>query len=807
MLSPLSQVSADVRFAARIALRRKWVSLAILLTIAFGIAGTTAIYAVIDRILLRELPVVEPERVVWLRTTDSKIGRVARGANPGDAFDWRERASVFEAFGWYNDNEATVRASETGEPERLRVAMVSPDFGRAIGIRPVLGAYFSEADYAGGSNSVIVSNAYWRRQLGADPNAVGRTILQNNVPRTVIGVLAPASDLLPEAGYEIWRPLPDNPQQRAQSRTATYIIVAARLRPGIPLERAQRDMDVIARQLSAEHPQTNASRGVKVEPLQDGVIGSARPMFMLLGGAVATLLLIACASVANLLVAQSEDRKREMAVRIALGGSPSRLVGQLTTESMLLCAVGGALGILLAPAALRAFVVLYPGVLPRAAEVAIDWRVVSASLLAIVLVGLLASTPLVRQALRADAARGLGAGGRVAGSRRQRRFANGLVVAQLALSVVLLFGGWLLMATYRSITRVDLGFDAEHILTFDVTPSRARYPSFEQLDAFYATLEQRLSQEPGVRAVGTSNLIPFTSRDLSDYFAREGHDDQLPDMPLATTQVVSDSLISAMGLPLLRGRLLAAADRDSSPPVVVVNATFASKYYPGTEVLGKRISMRGRSWEIVGVVGDKRHRALREQPSPEMFLSRRQLPRESGGWVVVRTGGDPGVLIPAVRAAVRAVDPTIAVAHVATMAERRGEAVAAERFRAVVVGTFAVVALVLATLGLYGVVADGVSRRTREIGIRMALGQSGEDVRRRVLAGAGAMAAIGVAVGAAGSIAAKRGLAQFIVGGESGAMGVLAAVGGVLTFIALLAAYLPARRASKVDPMVALRSD
>lgn len=803
----LPQITTDVRFAVRIALRRRWVSLAILLTVAFGIAGTTAMFAVIDRILLRELPVVDPSRVVWLRTTDSKIGRVARGANPGDAFDWHARASVFEAFGWYNEGEATVRTTETADPDRIRLAFVSPDFARAVGIRPVLGAVFSTDDYAGASNSVIVSHGFWRRRLGGDANAVGRTILVNNVPRTISGVLAPASDLLPEAGYEIWRPMLDNVQQRMQARTATYVVVAARLAAGITVERAQRDMDVIARQLSVEHPLTNATRGVKVEALQDGVVGTARPMFVLLGGAVATLLLIACASVANLLVAQSEDRKREMAVRIALGGSPSRLVRQLVTESLLLCVVGGALGIALAPAVLGSFVALYPGVLPRAAEVTIDWRVIAVSLLSIIAVGFAASTPLVRQAIKADAARGLGAGGRIAGSRRQRRFANALVVAQLALSVVLLFGGWLLVATYKTIARQDLGFDAEHIVTFDVTPSRARYPSLQQIDAFYSDLDEQLSKQPGVRAVGSSNLIPFTSRFMSDYYERDGYGDVRPNLPLAVTQVVSDNFVAAMGLPLLRGRMLSAVDQDSSPPVVVVNAALASAHFPGEDAIGKRITMRGRSWEIVGIVGDKRHRTLKEAPMPELFFSRRQLPREMGGWIVVRTAGDPTAVIPSVRAAVRAADPTIAVAHVATMAERRADAVAAERFRATVVAVFASVALLLAALGLYGVVADGVSRRTREIGIRMALGQAAAEVRRSVLSSAGAMAVTGLALGAAGSLIARRGLSQFLGGVESNPLAVLAVVGAVLTAVALVAAYLPARRASRVDPMVALRSD
>lgn len=799
------RAATDLRYAARIAIRRKWVSAAIVLSVAFGIAGTTAIAAVIQRVLLRSLPIVDPERVVWLRTANNRLGRVAHGANPGDAFDWRTRGTMFSAVGWYNDAEATVRTAETSDPERLRMALVSPDFARALGIGPAMGQLFSASDFAGGSNAVVISHRFWVSRLASDPNAIGRTIFLNNVPRTVIGVLASGADHLPEPDFDLWRPLVDDVQQRTQARTAMYLIVVGRLAPGVSLVRAQAGMDAIARQLAAEYPLTNASRGVKVEPIKDGVVGPARPMFFLLGGAVATLLLIACASVANLLVAQSEDRGRELAVRTALGGSPLRLVRQLVTESLMLCAIGGALGVAVAPAALRGFTRLYPGTLPRAAEIGIDWPVLGATVVAIGIVALLASIPLVRQALRTDAARGLGAGGRVAGSRRQRRLANGLVVVQLALSIVLLFGGWLLLATYRSIASVDVGFDAEHLLTFDVTPSRARYPSAQQIDAFYQGLEDRLGQLAGVRAVGVSNLIPFARGNLSELYSRDGHGDAMPNLPQATMQVVSDNFVDALGLPLLRGRVASRNDREDTPPVVVVNAALAASHFPGEDVIGKRVTLRGRSWEIVGVVGDKRHATVKQPPIPEMFVSRRQLPRELGGWVTVRTAGDPAALVRAVRAAVRATDPTIAVAHVATMSERRAESTAAERFRGVVVAVFAMLAMGLATLGLYGVMADGVSRRTREIGIRMALGESGERVRRSVLMGAAALCLTGIVVGAGGAVAAERLLRSFVAPGVGSARIVFGAVSAALVAVALTAAYVPARRASRVDPMVALR--
>jgi predicted permease len=801
----LAQLATDLRYAARIALRRKWVSLAVVLSIGLGIAGTTAIVAVIDRILLRELPVDAPNRVVWLRTTDSRRGRTTRGANPGDAFDWRARSTAFSAVGWYNEGETTIRLSENDDPARLRFALVSLDFARALGVRAALGQLFAPNDYAGGSNSVVVTHRFWRQRLASDPNAIGRTVFLNNVPRTIVGVLAPGGDLLPESDFELWRPLQDDVQQRTQSRTATYFVVVARLADGVPLQRAQEAMNVVSRQLALEYPATNATRSATLEPLKDGVVGPAQPMFLLLGGAVATLLTIACASVANLLVSQSEDRSREVAVRIALGGSPRRLVEQLVTESMMLCVVGGALGVLIAPATLAGFAALYPGALPRASELGIDWRVLIASTLAIVLAGLVASIPLVRQALRAEAARGLGVGGRLAGSRRQRRVANALVVAQMAMSIVLLFGGWLLLATYRTISQTSVGFDAEHLLTFDVSPSRARYPSARQVDAFYSSVEQRLRQLPGVRAVGVSNLIPFAPGNLTELYKREGYDDELPNQPGAKLQVASDDFVRAIGLPLLRGRMITEADGDSTPSVVVVNSALAATHFPGTDVLGKRVTMRGRTWEIVGVVGDKRHTTLRDAPMPEMFVSRRQLPRELGGWVVVRTTGDPASVMGAVRAAVREADPTIAVAHVATMADRRAESAAAERFRAIVVAVFAGVALMLAALGLYGVVADGVSRRTREIGIRTALGESSEQVQRGVLVGAVVLCLTGVVAGVVGSIFAAAGLQPFLLAQTSFDGAALAAVSGVLCVVTIIAAYLPARRASRVDPMVALR--
>jgi putative ABC transport system permease protein len=800
-----ARVATDVRFAARIALRRKWVSLAVVLSIAFGISGTTAIAAVIDRILLRTLPIPHAERVVWLRTHDAQLGRTAFGANPGDAFDWRERAKVFSAVGWYNEAETTARTSDTDDPARLRMALVSPDFARALGVRPLLGRLFTEDDYAGGSNSVVVTHRFWRGRLAADPGAVGRTIFLNNVPRTIVAVLPPAGDLLPEPDFDIWRPLLDNVQQRTQARTATYLVVIARLADGVTLARAQSAMAVIARQLAAEYPLTNAARSVKVEPLSDGVVGPARPMFLLLGGAVATILLIACASVANVLVAQSEDRGREIAIRTALGGTAGRLIRQLVTETMLLCTIGGTLGVALAPAALRGFVALYPGTLPRASELGIDWRVLTVSALAIVMAGLLASGPLVRQALRSQVSRGLGAGGRVAGSRSQRRFANGLVVAQLALSIVLLFGGSLLLSTYRSVARVDVGFDASHLLTFDVTPSRARYPSDQHIDAFYQTLEERLRDLGGVRAVGVSNLIPFAAGNLTELYSRDGRNDVMPNLPQATMQVVSDDFVSAMGLPLVRGRDIESMDRMDSPPVVVVNAALAAAHFPGEDAIGKHVTLRGRSWEIVGIVGDKRHSTLRQAPVPEMFVSRRQLPRELGGWVTVRTVGDPASIAAAVRRAVRATDPTIAVAHVATMAERRSASAAGERFRAVVVTVFAVLAVALATLGLYGVVADGVSRRTREIGIRMALGESTERVQRGVLWTAATLCLTGVVIGAGAALPVAVALRRFLLPTTPNDGLVLGAISALLCAVTLVAAYLPARRASRVDPAVALR--
>ena len=465
----LGQLSTDVRYATRIALRRKWVSAAILVSVAFGIGGATAIFAVIDRVLLRPLPVPSPEQVVWVRMTDSKFaGRVSRGVNPGDERDVRTRATSFSRMAAYNWGEATVQPGEDSPAERVRMALVADGMMEVFGARPILGQTFSAEDYAAPSNNVLVTHRYWRRALASDSSVIGRTILVNNVGRTVIGVLPPVADLLPEADFEIWRPWRDNPQQLAQARTASFLIALARVKPSVPLARAQVEIDAIARAIAAEHPQTNATRGFLLQPLTDGVVGQARPMFLLLGGATLMVLLIACASVGNLLVAQSEERARELAVRAALGGSGGRLVRQLLTESLLLCAIGGALGMLLAPVLLRGFALLYPGGVPRAAELGVDLRVLLASTGAIMLVGVLAALPLIRQSVRLELARDLRNGGRTAGSVRQRRFASALVVGQLALSVALLFGGALLLSTYRRLAAVSIGFEC--VSPADVQP-------------------------------------------------------------------------------------------------------------------------------------------------------------------------------------------------------------------------------------------------------------------------------------------------------------------------------------------------
>ena len=793
----------NVRLALRSAWHRRTVSVAVIVAVALGIGATTAVVSVADALLLRPLPYPDPDRLVQLNgSTDD--GTLTGMANPYDVVDWKAASRSFEAIAPYTTYETTVVLDDG--PVRVRVDQVGEGMDRVLGIHAAQGRLFDGEDYAPGARSVVLGHRFWADRLGADPSIVGRSISLGGTAFTVVGVL-PASALPLPGPAGLWLPLTLPTDEGGDRRAGVWLRVSGRLKPGVSVGRAGAEMEAVAARLRQDHPTTNKGRHVDVVSMRDEVVGAARPMVRLLAVAVGLVLLIACANIGNLLLAVAQDRRRELAIRAALGSGMARIAHMILAESALLALTGGALGILLAPAAIRALVALYPGGLPRAAEVGVNGTVLVVALAATAAATFAAGLPPLMEARRLDLQKTLRAGERGLGSRHERRTRTLLVTAQVALSVALLVAGGLLLRTFDALLRVDPGFDVDGVLTFNVALSSTRYPDIAQEGAFNEALVERIDALPGVLHAGTSGLLPLAPGDYLDGFHREGYVDEMPDIPIARVQPVSAGYVETLGLRLIEGRALEMRDRADAPLVVLVNEALQRKYYPGG-ALGKRMRLQGEWREIVGVVADKHHRGLREEPAPDLYVPRGQIsnPR-SLAWVVVRTSGDPMTLVAPIRSLLAEMDPMIALEDPALLADRLSAAVAPERFRAVLVGTLALLAFALAVLGIYGLVAYTVARASREIGIHIALGRTPRGVVRGTVGRALALAGGGVATGLVLALVGGRFLAAFVP--EVGTHDPLTLVVVPLAFLAVsaLAALGPARRAGRVDPAVTLRGD
>lgn len=796
-------VTDTLRLAARSVWSRRGVSAAVVVAVALGVGVTTAVVSVADAVLFRPLPYPEPDRLVQVVGTSDLNALLAGSANPYDVVDWK-RAETFEAMAPYSGFSATL-VFDRG-PVRVAAARVGEGMDRVLGVRPALGRLFTEDDFAPGARSVVLAHSLWTERFGADPAIVGRSLDLSGTPFTVVGVLPP-TDLAVPTGAGLWLPLALPAGEGGERRAGVWLAVMGRLRPGVEPEQADAELKSIATRLRQEHPATNAGRHVHVEPLRERIVGDAKPVVRLLSAAVALVLLIACANIGNLLLAVAQDRRRELAVRSALGSGLAGLGGLLLAESALLALVGSLLGVLLAPLGVEALLALYPGGLPRADEVAVNGTVLAVAAAATAVATLAAGLPPLLEARRLDLQKTLRAGPRGHSTRRDRRVRGGLVVAQVALSVALLVAGGLLLRTFRSLVRVDPGFVTEHVLTFNVSLPSVRYPEVEQETAFDEALLDRLRALPGVVEAGTATLLPLAGGDFLDGFQREGRDDEMPDLPAARLQIVTAGYLETLGIPLRRGRTVEPEDRSGAPSVVVVSEALERQYFPGG-ALGERIFLQGDWREVVGVVGDKRHGGLREEPVPDVYVPRGQIagPRWSA-WVAVRTEGDPLALVPAVRSVVRELEPTVPVVDPEPLSARLAGAVAPERFRAVIVGALALLAVVLAVLGLYGLVAFVVAREARETGIRLALGDAPTRVLVRTVGRAVALAGLGVGVGLAVALASGRFLAAFVP--EIGTRDplTLTVVPALFLAVAALAALGPAMRAGRFDPARILREE
>lgn len=780
--------------------------------LALGIGANTAIFSVVNAVLLRPLPYQDPERLVMVWENFRALGRPTNLVSPANFLDWQAQNGVFEQMAAIQS--LSLNLTGQGEPEELQAQMVSGNYFAVLGVQPALGRAFSlEEDQPAGPLVVVLSHRLWQRRFGADRGVIGRSVTLSGAPVTVIGVMGADSLVLPALGQapEAWQPIRLDPARDYRADAGRYLAAIARLRPGVSRPQAEADMDAIARRLARQHRDFNKGWGATVVPLQQQYVGEARPALLVLLGAVGLVLLIACANVANLLLARATLRRREMAVRAALGAGRWRLIRQLLLESVSLAALGGALGLLLGWWGARLLVALAPKAIPLLDQVRLDGPVLAftmgISLLTGVIFGLapsLAASPAnLREELQEGSARA-GAGG---GSQLLRR---ALVVLEVALSVILLVGAGLLIRSFLRLQSVDPGFRAANLLTFRLLLPRRQYREPRQWASFFREAVERIGALPGVQSAGAINFLPFSGMVSGAYFVVEGRPAPEPaDRPTAAVTVVTPGYFRTMAVPLLRGRVFTPRDTAESRGVLVINQTMAHLFFPAEDAVGKRLAVQMGNrvpGEIVGVVGDVKHHGFDSPVRPMIFYPFTQLPYQYMV-VVVRAASDPRGLAGPVVGAIRSMDPNQAVAQVRPMEEVLSDSVSRARFIMLLLAIFAAVALALAVVGIYGVVSYLVTQRTREIGIRMALGATPRDVLRMVVGHGAILAVAGVAIGLAGSWASTRLMSRLLFGVSAYDPAICGGTAALLTAVSVVAAWIPARRAARVDPMVALRHE
>jgi len=799
----MSTFIEDLQYALRLSLRHRLVTGAVVATMALGIAVTTSVYSIVQAVLLSPLPFEDSGRVVRLGMTLRDGRAVTMNALP-DIEDYRRYSRAVSDVSAVQLSGTTITSGDT--PEHHMVAYVDHGYDEVFRLQPALGRFFEPDEYTFGAPRVtLVSDAVWRSRFGADPSIVGRTISLDHQAVTVVGVLPPLTYTYPFPGLGFIGPLRPNPQSFHFNRGALWLRAVARMRPGVTVAQAEQDLGSIAAGIAERFPDSNAGLKVRLADLRAVETEDARVMLVLLSVAVATVLLIACVNIANLLLGQSNTRAREFAVRAAMGGRKGRLRRQVLTESLTLSAAGGLLGIALGPFLVRAIIALYPGRLARLEEIAFDWRVALAGLTVTAIAGLLAGVPTARRASGVNLVRDLRQGAR--GATGERGLAGRVLIAsQVALSIALLFASVLLVQTFRTLAGTDAGFDTSNVMTFQVVAPAARYVGSEDITRFYDRVDQSVRALPGVSEVATSTDMPYTGNRSSDVFVMQERGDLGHDNPQVRVSTVSAGFWRLLGTPITSGRAFTRDDHATAPRVVVVNEALAERYYPGQDPVGRRVTFNREEWQIVGVAGSMRMTSMAAPAEPQLYLPVDQNIR-SARYVLVRGTRDVAPLLGDIRRAVRDVDPTIAMTEVATLEERTSRETAPERFRAALLSSLGLIALVLSSLGIYGVLADSVTRRTREIGIRIALGEGQTAVKRRIVGSAFQTVVVGAVAGVGLAIAAGQGLTRFLVGVDPWNVPALLAAVTVLSAVALAAAYVPARRASRVDPLDALRLD
>jgi len=812
----MSALSHDLRYALRTFLKSPGSTAVALAILSLGIGANAAIFSVTSAVLFRSLPYKSPQDLVFIWENKLSKNMRQQALSPADYQEFRTQNQAFEQMGAIRSQSSVLTGGEV--PERIETAAVSPSVFELLGMEPALGrAFASDEDQPGKNHVVILSSGLWRRRFGRDPNILAQTLSLDGGSFTIVGV-APPQFRLPASQSELWIPYAPDPKDfLPENRAHHFLNVLARLKPGISRTRAQSETRIVAQGLANEYPDTNAGFSVDLVPLREQLIGDIRPTLWMLMAAVVAVLLIACVNVAHLLLARAGAREKEIAVRTALGANPARLLRQLLTESVLLAVIAGFFGLLIAYWGTWILAKEAPAGLGQSGEATLDWRVLAFTLGVSILTGVAFGLVPALSSARSNLNLVLRSGGRGGtGGRARSRVRDVLMVCEVACSAALLMGAGLLIRSLVRLQEVNPGFRPDHVLTMQLSLPPARYSGLK-VGQFYDQLLHRIEGLPGVQTAGVCRVLPLTGNDASLNFQIEGQPAlSSADQPRAKFRTASGGYFSALGIPLLRGRFFDNRDNQQTPKVVIINEMAARRYWPGENPIGKRVlsGFDDNQWStIIGVVGDVKYAGLDAEASPETYYHYLQIPPEVMNFteatvaLVIRTSTDPAAMTSAVRQELRTLDPSQPVFNVHSMQDLLRGSLAQPRFRTFLIGMFAGLALVLAALGLYGVVAYSVSQRTTEIGVRVALGAQPGNILNLVVLHAAGLAMIGLVIGIAVSLAGSRLIARFLFGISPADPITLGLTSVVILLVALTAALVPALRAAKIDPAIALRAE
>ncbi len=792
----------DIRYGLRGLWKRPGFTAIALVALALGIGANTAIFSLVNAVVLRPLPYPEPDRLVWVWGNFPGGNRAS--VSPPDYLDFRSQNKTFEQFAATMSLPAPATLTGSGEPERLNASVVSGNYFQTLGVTPLLGRGFSLDNEKSGNDQVtILSHELWQKRFGGNAGIINQRINLDSKSFEVIGVMP--KDLTFPQTADLWVPLNFDRAEEMKVRAAHFLRPLGRLKPGVTVAQAQADTDAIAAQLAEQYPTSNKGWSLRLEPLRERLIGNSKTSLYILFGAVGFVLLIACANVANLLLVRATARQKEVALRTALGASRFRIVRQLITESLLLALIGGVLGALLAAWGIDLLVTLTRDSVPPTAIVKMDATVLGFTFLTSLITGLLFGVVPAFRTAKLNLSDALKEGAKNSEATFRNRTRSLLVVFESALAVVLLVGAGLLIRSLIVLQNTNPGFDASNVLTMRVDLPGGKYDTPEKASSFYQQLEQRLSALPGVESAGFITELPLSGQPNDTPFTVEGRTGVSPDQKFgADFRRINQNYFQTMRIPLLRGRNFTAQEVRDNAKLVVVSESLVNTAFPNEEALGKRLvtNLSDKPFEIIGIVGDIRHRSLEFQPYAAMYLPTVLSGRMN---IALRTQGDPLSLVPAVRKEVAAIDKEQPVAVIRTMDEWVNRSTATPRYRTTLLGLFAALAMILAATGIYGVMSYSVAQRTHEIGIRMALGARHGDVLRLVVSQGMLLVVVGLGIGVAAALALTRLMQSLLFGVTAKDPITFVAVAGLLAVVALIACYIPARRATKVDPLTALR--